>query len=100
MGMQQYVVVYEQTTNNWCAYVPDLAGCVATAATREEVEKTIGEAVAVRIAGPRADNAPLPEPGVWTGVVELDEAQPMPVDDYSLAKLRAQLIRSGKALGG
>ena len=33
--MKHYVVVYEQTPSNWCAYVPDLAGCVATAATRE-----------------------------------------------------------------
>ena len=97
--MKQYVVVYEQTPNNWCAYVPDLAGCVATAATREEVEKTIREAVAFHMAGLRADNEPVPEPGAWTGLVEVDEARPMPADDYSLAQRRAQ-VRRGKALGG
>ena len=34
----KYAVVYEQTPRNWAAYVPDLPGCVATGATREEVE--------------------------------------------------------------
>jgi predicted RNase H-like HicB family nuclease len=27
----RYVVVYEQTQNNWSAYGPDLPGCVAVA---------------------------------------------------------------------
>ena len=26
----KYVVVYEQTPNNFCAYAPDLPGCIST----------------------------------------------------------------------
>jgi hypothetical protein len=37
-GKARYVVVYEQTLNNWSAYVPDLPGCVAAGDTREEIE--------------------------------------------------------------
>ena len=41
----QYVIVYEQTPNNWAAYVPDLPGCIATGKTREEVDRLIREAI-------------------------------------------------------
>lgn len=34
---QSYAVVIEQAGSNYSAYVPDLAGCVATAATRDAV---------------------------------------------------------------
>lgn len=83
--MKHYVVVYEQTPSNWCAYVPDLAGCVAMAATGEEVEKMIREAVAFHIAGLRADSEPVPEPGVWTSLVEVDEAHPIDAAEYRSA---------------
>ena len=32
----EYAVVIEKATDNYCAYVPDLPGCVATGKTREE----------------------------------------------------------------
>lgn len=94
--MKQYVVVYEQTPNNWCAYVPDLAGCVATAATRKEVETTIREAAAFHIAGLLTDNELVPEPGAWTGWVEVDEEGPIAPKEYSLAERRAEQIRPRK----
>ena len=34
MGLE-YAVVIEKATDNYCAYVPDLPGCVATGKTRE-----------------------------------------------------------------
>ena len=30
----EYAVVIEKATDNYCAYVPDLPGCVATGKTR------------------------------------------------------------------
>ena len=39
----KYVAVFEQTPNNYSAYVPDLPGCVATGTTREDVEDAIRE---------------------------------------------------------
>jgi predicted RNase H-like HicB family nuclease len=41
----QYVVVYERTSNDWAAYVPDLPGCIAAGDTREEVASLIREAI-------------------------------------------------------
>lgn len=67
----KYVVVYEQTPNSWSAYVPDLPGCVAAADTREEVEQLIQEAITLHIEMLREDNEPVPEPGAWTGLVEV-----------------------------
>ena len=70
----KYIVVYEQTPNNWSAYLPDLPGCVAAADTREEVEELIREAVALHIEALREYGYPVPAPGAWTGVVEVEEA--------------------------
>ena len=68
----KYVVVYEQTPNNWAAYVPDLPGCIAAADTREEVRQLIAEAMALHIEGLCEDGEPLPQPGTWTDEIEVD----------------------------
>ena len=39
--MKRYAVVIEKAAGNYSAYVPDLPGCVATAATVEAIEKEI-----------------------------------------------------------
>jgi predicted RNase H-like HicB family nuclease len=70
---RKYVVVYEQAPHNWAAYVPDLPGCVATGDTREETEALIREAVALHVESLVAHREPVPEPGVWTGTVEVPE---------------------------
>jgi predicted RNase H-like HicB family nuclease len=67
----KYVVVYEQTPNNWSAYVPDLPGCVAAGDTRAETEQLIHEAIQLHIASLREHGEPVPEPGAWTGLVEV-----------------------------
>lgn len=73
----QYVVVFEQTPNNWAAYVPDLPGCVATGKTRVEVEGLIRDGIIYHIEALREYNEPVPQPGVWTGVVDVQvESQP------------------------
>ncbi len=66
----KYAVVYEKAPNNYCAYVPDLPGCVATGATREEVERNIREVIAFHLEGLRREGEPIPEPGSWTELVE------------------------------
>ncbi len=58
----RYGVVIERADGNYSAYVPDLPGCVATGATREEVEGNIREAIRFHIDGLRADGLPVPEP--------------------------------------
>lgn len=58
----QYLVVIERGPTSCGAYVPDLPGCVAAAATREEVESLIQEAIEFHIEGMRQDGLPIPEP--------------------------------------
>jgi predicted RNase H-like HicB family nuclease len=64
-------VIFEKTSNNYSAYVPDLPGCVATGATREEVERHIREAVTFHLEGLREEKLPIPEPSAWADLVEV-----------------------------
>ena len=66
----KYTVVIEQTPNNYAAYVPDLPGCVATAATRQEVLKEIREGIEFHIEGMCEDAVPIPEPNATAALVE------------------------------
>ncbi len=59
--MHKFLIVIEKANGNFSAYAPDLPGCVATGATREEVERNIHEAIEMHIEGLREDNAPIPE---------------------------------------
>jgi predicted RNase H-like HicB family nuclease len=66
----KYAVVYEKTRNNYSAYVPDLPGCVATGATREQVERNIRQAIDLHLEGMRREGEPIPEAASWTELVE------------------------------
>lgn len=57
-----YTIVIEKAERNYAAYVPDLPGCVATAATIEETDRDIQEAILFHLEGLRADGLPIPEP--------------------------------------
>ena len=58
----QYSVVFERTPNNYCAYVPDLPGCISTAHSWEEIQAAVRQAIAFHIAGMREDGVAIPEP--------------------------------------
>lgn len=74
----KYVVVYEQGPRNWSAYVPDLPGCVATAATREAVGELIREGIELHVEGLREDDEPVPVPGWWAEEVEVNTPERQP----------------------
>jgi len=78
---EKYIVVYEQSPNNWGAYVPDVPGCIATAQTREEAEKLIGEAIEFHLEGLAEDGDQIPQPGTWTSVVEVNVPVGAATDD-------------------
>ncbi len=59
--MYHFLVVIEKTNNNYSVYSPDLPGCVATGATREEAEKNMYEAIEMHIQGLLEDNLSIPE---------------------------------------
>jgi len=59
--MYRFLVVIEKANDNYSAYSPDLPGCVATGATREEVERNMYEAIQMHVRGLQEDNLPIPE---------------------------------------
>ena len=69
--MRTYAVLYESGERNWSAYVPDLPGCVATGATREDTERRIREAIAFHIEGLKIDGEPIPEPTIEAVIVSI-----------------------------
>ena len=66
----RFAIVIEQAEGNYSAYVPDLPGCVATAATVEEVEREIRDAIRFHIDGLRQDGLPVPQPTSIADYVE------------------------------
>ncbi|MBN8823083.1 MULTISPECIES: type II toxin-antitoxin system HicB family antitoxin [Spirosoma] len=58
--MKKYLVIFEKTPSGYGAYVPDLPGCVATAPTKEEVERLIYEGIQFHIEGLELEGHPIP----------------------------------------
>jgi len=69
--MTQYTVIYERGQHNWSVYVPDLPGCIATAATREELERLIRETIEFHVEGMRLHGEPVPKPTIEAGLVDV-----------------------------
>ena len=59
--MKRYLVVIEETDTGFSAYSPDLAGCVSTGATREDVERNMREAIQFHLDGLREEEYEVPE---------------------------------------
>ena len=67
----RYLIVIERTDTGYSAYSPDLNGCVATGATREEVERTMREAIEFHLEGLRQDGRPVPAPHASSTYVDV-----------------------------
>lgn len=67
----RYAIVIEKAEGNYCAYVPDLPGCVATGATIAEVETEIREALAFHLDGMRDDGLEIPAPSSQVEYIEI-----------------------------
>jgi predicted RNase H-like HicB family nuclease len=67
----RYAIVIEKADSNYSAYVPDLPGCIATAATISEIENEIREAIRFHIEGLKEDGFAIPSP---TSIAEYVEA--------------------------
>jgi len=70
----RYPVVYEKGPSSWGASVPDLPGCIAVGATRDEVERLVREAIEAHIEALRDSGIPIPEPAHEVGEVEVTTA--------------------------
>jgi predicted RNase H-like HicB family nuclease len=69
--MNRYLIVVEKTSTGYSAYSPDLDGCAATGATREEVEREMREAIAFHVEGMARDGQPVPQPHTYSAYVEV-----------------------------
>ena len=67
----RYAVVIERAEGNFSAYVPDLPGCVAAAATLEDAQARIREAIAFHLEGLREEGAPIPPPSSQVQYIEV-----------------------------
>ena len=67
----KYMIVIEKAPGNYAAYVPDLPGCVATGANRDEAIREIGTAIVLHIESLREHGEPVPEPECTAAVVEV-----------------------------
>lgn len=67
--MTRYLVIYERSEDAWGAYSPDLPGCVAAGATREEVETLMTGAVEQHLHVMRENGMPVPKPASFPGFV-------------------------------
>jgi len=71
--MYRFLIVIEKANNNYSAYSPDLPGCVATGATREEAEQNMYEAIEMHVEGLLEDNLPIPESNSFAEYVAVHE---------------------------
>lgn len=67
---QGFAIVIEQADSGYAAYVPDLPGCVATGRTPQVVEERIRSAIALHLAGMRADGLAVPQRTARVAYVE------------------------------
>jgi predicted RNase H-like HicB family nuclease len=70
--MKRYAIVIEDAGPNLAAFVPDLPGCVATAESKQDVERLIREAIVLHLEGMVEDGLPIPEPSSRVEYVEID----------------------------
>jgi predicted RNase H-like HicB family nuclease len=59
--MYRFLVVIEKADENYSAYSPDLPGCIATGATREEAEQNMHEAIELHLQGLKEDGLSIPQ---------------------------------------
>ncbi len=67
----RYLVVVENGTTSFGAYVPDLPGCIAVGETRDEVLASIHEAIEFHLEGLREDGQPIPPPSSSSELIDV-----------------------------
>jgi predicted RNase H-like HicB family nuclease len=70
----RYMVVVEEGSSSFGAYVPDLPGCVAAADSREDVLRLIREAIEFHLEGMKQDGVAIPDPHSTSELVEVRAA--------------------------
>lgn len=58
-----YTVIVQQTADCYCAFSPDVPGCIATAESEEQVRERMSQALRFHLAGLEKAGLAAPEPG-------------------------------------
>ena len=67
----KYLIVIEKTDTGYSAYSPDIDGCVATGATKDEVEKNMKEAIEFHLEGLKLEKQIIPKPNSYSDYLEV-----------------------------
>ena len=67
----QYLIVIEKTATGYSAYSPDLDGCVATGANKQEVEQNMREAIEFHLEGLRHEGYAAPPPSSYSTYIDV-----------------------------
>lgn len=67
----QYLIVIEKTATGFSAYSPDLDGCVATGATKDEVERNMHDAIEFHLEAMRDEGYSVPPPSAYSTYVDV-----------------------------
>lgn len=67
----RYLVVIEEGTTSFGAYVPDVPGCIAAGESREEALQLIEEAIEFHLEGIMEQGHQLPRPRSSTEFIEV-----------------------------
>ncbi|MEL6501054.1 MAG: type II toxin-antitoxin system HicB family antitoxin [Cyanobacteria bacterium J06607_15] len=66
----KYLTVIEKTSTGYSAYSPDLAGCVSTGSTIEEVTANMEEAIQFHLEGLKLEGYEIPKPQTTSTYIE------------------------------
>lgn len=69
-----YLVVVEEGSSSFGAYVPDLPGCIAAGETKAEALALIREAIEFHLDDLKSDGHPIPRPSSVGEIVEVETA--------------------------
>ena len=69
--MSRYLIVIEEIPTGFSAYSPDLPGCVSTGRTREDVARSMREAIEFHVEGLREDGQAIPKPSSSAAYVDV-----------------------------
>ena len=64
------LILVEKAEDGFGAYAPDLPGCVAMGATREETERLMREAIEMHVGAMIKDGQPVPDLKTYATYVE------------------------------
>jgi len=70
----RYLVVVEEGSSSFGAYVPDLPGCIAAGETKAEALALIREAIELHLDDLKSDGFPIPRPSSVSEIVEVEAA--------------------------